>query len=476
MKVKPESIITFIHSYYTSAIYPKSLYGLNHLQNNPHSNNNSPSNIILMPILDAIHNLAHKKTVVNIRDNICSIGQPNSLYKYAENNIIYTDNFNNIKPTDFMEIIQLAVIYAIINDYLCKMSFALVLRKKTGAKAVCFLHNCIMNYFIQSNFSVSEAKFSEISNKVKQKFSSSLLSELVENIDCSEVEKSLSFTEPKKTTAIAITSRFEDNTFSEESKFSVSKDFVLDPMFFPVCNAFVNGAKSILLYGPAGTGKSITAKLICRETGIPVCAVVNCTSNTDEFLLGKYIIQDGSPIFCESEVTRAIRNGGAVIFEEINFAKPNYLSFLNSLLDDNGFVLLDNNEYVKRHKNFRFIATMNNSYSGTKQMNEALLNRMDLMIQVPEMPVEMIKKALLDESPDCEKYLNQIIEVYNRIQALVKSGESDCAISVRNLLSWVRLAKYEDYRSAAEKTIVGSAVNSEETRIAYSDILNLFFW
>ena len=34
--------------------------------------------------------------------------------------------------------------------------------------------------------------------------------------------------------------------------------------------------------------------------------------------------------------TKAIREGGAVVFEEINFAKPQYLAFLNSLLDDNG--------------------------------------------------------------------------------------------------------------------------------------------
>ena len=33
-----------------------------------------------------------------------------------------------------------------------------------------------------------------------------------------------------------------------------------------------------------------------------------------------------------------------------DFARPQYLAFLNSLLDDNGFVRLDSGEVVRRHR------------------------------------------------------------------------------------------------------------------------------
>lgn len=84
------------------------------------------------------------------------------------------------------------------------------------------------------------------------------------------------------------------------------------------------------------------------------------------FKEGKFRIEKQ---FKESFVTKAIRDGGAVVFEEINFAKPAYLAFLNSLLDDNGFVRLDNGEVVRRNPNFRFFATMNLGYFGTKELN-----------------------------------------------------------------------------------------------------------
>ena len=116
----------------------------------------------------------------------------------------------------------------------------------------------------------------------------------------------------------------------------------------------------------------MSCKLVCQSIGLPIMETINCTENLDEFVLGKYIPQDDKIVFRESFVTRAIRDGGAVVFEEINFAKPQYLAFLNSLLDDNGFVRLDNGDVVRRHPNFRFFATMNLGYFGTKELNQAL--------------------------------------------------------------------------------------------------------
>ena len=98
---------------------------------------------------------------------------------------------------------------------------------------------------------------------------------------------------------------------------------------------------------------------------------VNCSENLDEFILGKFIPEGDQIVFKESFITKAIRDGGAVVFEEINFAKPAYLAFLNSLLDDNGFVRLDNGEIVRRNPNFRFFATMNLGYLVRKENNQA---------------------------------------------------------------------------------------------------------
>lgn len=136
--------------------------------------------------------------------------------------------------------------------------------------------------------------------------------------------------------------KFAENAFTEEQKKLIpdlGEEFELPEQLKSICNAVVNGdSKTVLLHGPAGTGKTISCKLICRDIGLPIMDTVNYSENLDEFILGKFIPEGEKIIFKESYITKAIREGGAVVFEEINFAKPAHLAFLNSLLDDNGFV------------------------------------------------------------------------------------------------------------------------------------------
>ena len=252
--------------------------------------------------------------------------------------------------------------------------------------------------------------------------------------------------------------KFGDDAFLPEYLSLVpelSEEFQLSDELCSVCSAVTAGdMNSVLLYGPAGTGKTMSCKLICREIGLPVMETVNCTENLDEFILGKYLPEGAEIIFKESFVTKAIRFGGAVIFEEINFARPQYLAFLNSLLDDNGFVRLDSEEIVRRHKNFRFFATMNIGYYGTKELNQALYNRFGAIVEMDELSDEAISTMLIARVPECEKHIGSMLEVYHRIKAKAQAEELDLVISPRNLENWARMAKYEGYIRASEKTIL----------------------
>lgn len=231
--------------------------------------------------------------------------------------------------------------------------------------------------------------------------------------------------------------RFSEADFSDEQKSlipALTEEFVISNKLLPVCNAIRNAdVRAVLFHGPAGTGKTISCKLVCQTIGLPIMETINCTENLDEFVLGKFIPQDDKIIFKESYVTKAIREGGAVVFEEINFAKPQYLAFLNSLLDDNGFVRLDNGEVVHRHKNFRFFATMNLGYFGTKELNQALYNRFNAIIEVAALSDESIERMLIARIPECKNVVKKIISVYHKLQKKIEAEELDAVISPRNL-------------------------------------------
>ncbi len=274
--------------------------------------------------------------------------------------------------------------------------------------------------------------------------------------------------------------KFNENEFTQEQRKlipNLGQEFKLPESLEPICNAVVNGdTNAILIHGPAGTGKTISCKLICREIGLPIMDTVNASENLDEFILGKFIPENDKIIFKESYVTKAIRDGGAVVFEEINFAKPAHLAFLNSLLDDNGFVRLDNGEIVHKNKNFRFFATMNLGYFGTKELNQALYNRFNTIIEIANLSDEAIKRMLVSRVPESEKYLDKILGVYHKLKKKIEQEELDIVISPRNLENWAKLAKYEGYLKAAEKTIIPVAKCDRTLEKTIRGFLLLYKW
>ncbi len=257
----------------------------------------------------------------------------------------------------------------------------------------------------------------------------------------------------------------------------LSLEFMLPSALTSACNAIAaSDVLSLLLHGPAGTGKTMSCKLICQAIGLPLMDTVNCTENLDEFVLGKFIPEEDKIIFKESYVAKAIRSGGAVVFEEINFAKPQYLAFLNSLLDDNGFVRLDNGEVIRRHRNFRFLATMNLGYFGTKELNQALYNRFHCIVEIAALSDASIYRMLVTRVPECESVVEKLLGVYHKVKKKIEAEDLDIVISPRNLENWARLAKYEGYLHAAEKTILPIAKCDRVLEQAIRSIIILYKW
>ncbi|MDR3313967.1 MAG: AAA family ATPase [Oscillospiraceae bacterium] len=273
---------------------------------------------------------------------------------------------------------------------------------------------------------------------------------------------------------------FDGNAFLPEYRKlipAMPPELIIPKAVRSICSAVTNGdARAVLFHGPSGTGKTIACKLVCQEISLPIMEVINCTENLDEFVLGKFIPDEDRIIFKESYVTAAIRHGGAVVFEEINFAKPQYLAFLNSLLDDNGFVRLDNGAVVRRHKNFRFFATMNLGYFGTKELNQALYNRFNVVLELAALSDEAIAKMLTARIPDCADKVDKLLGVYHKLKKKIDSEELDIVISPRNLENWARLAKYESYIAAAEKTIIPIAKCDRVMENTIRSILMLYKW
>lgn len=278
---------------------------------------------------------------------------------------------------------------------------------------------------------------------------------------------------------------FDLNRLSDEEKAlipSIRPEWEVPKCVASIADSMVNGQMAVLLVGPAGTGKSSIIDMVCNKINLPIGAKINCTMNLDETILGKFQPRegDGAIVFAKSELACAIETGKAVVLEEINYGRPEYLIWLNSLMDNNAFVRLDNGEVIRRHPNFKLFATMNPGYSGSAELQEALFNRFLEQCgveRVPEVPVSAIKHNLMTQSWLPEEVINAMLNAYTQIKGYLKAEMFDISFSARNLVGWAKaLEQYDNFNNAifvksAENNIIAIARENEDLTTAITTLL-----
>ena len=69
-----------------------------------------------------------------------------------------------------------------------------------------------------------------------------------------------------------------------------------------------------------------------------------------------------------------------------------------------------------------------------------------------------------------------MLSVYHKLQKKIQAEELDVVLSPRNLENWARLAKYDGYLRAAEKTILPVAKCDRALEHTIRSILMLYRW
>lgn len=216
---------------------------------------------------------------------------------------------------------------------------------------------------------------------------------------------------------------------------------------------------SMLFSGESGTGKTTAAKVICDRVGLPL-VTINLSLNCEESDIFGCMVpnpykekpEDPEFIWKDGPATKAIRNGYALTFEEINGGRPGVLMKLNSLLDETRQIELSSGEIVKAHPNCRIFGTCNIGYEGTNRFNKALVNRFEI-VKIFEEPE---KEECFDIIKNRLGYTNtanmeNIWKLYETTKKYCKENNLDVIISIRQLLNIFRLGGY--YKTAKEAYI-----------------------
>ena len=284
-----------------------------------------------------------------------------------------------------------------------------------------------------------------------------------------------------------IDANMEIDAFSKKNNLvpEIDKDYVFDrDTTLAILNGFSHN-KKVIVHGYHGTGKSTHITQIAARLNWP-CVRINLDSHISRIdLIGKDAIkiQDGKQIteFKEGILPWAFQNPVALVFDEYDPGRSDVMFVLQRILESDGyFTLLDKNKVVKQNKFFRLFATANTIglgdttglYTGTQQINQAQLDRWEIITSLnylsneKEMKIILSKNKSLNNKDGKEIILN-MIKVATLTRKGFISGDISTVMSPRTVLNWCNNSQiFNDVGYAFRVTFLNKCDDSEKKTIA----------
>lgn len=172
--------------------------------------------------------------------------------------------------------------------------------------------------------------------------------------------------------------------------------------------------------------------------------------------------------YVDTPLIDAIRNGYVIEIQEPTvIANPAVLVGLNGLLDQCKSITLPTGEIVERHPDTVIVITTNTDYAGCKGMNQSVISRMNLVIDLEE-PDEatLIKRVKGITGCKDTKAIQKMAEIVKCINEYCReSSIRDGCCGVRELIAWVQSYMIcNDLSEAARYTVLASASADSQCR------------
>lgn len=198
--------------------------------------------------------------------------------------------------------------------------------------------------------------------------------------------------------------------------------------------------ENILLVGHKATGKNIFAENLAAAFGRPKWDISFHVNMDAASLIGMDTFRNGEVTFRPGPVYSAAKSGGFAILDEINMAKSEAMAVLHATLDFRRTIDVPGYDRIDLHPATRFIATMNYGYSGTKELNEALVSRF-AVIKMPMISKDNLIKLIQDKFKTIsEQAAEEFANVFLDLQKKCENSEiSSKALDIRGLLDSIAL-------------------------------------
>ncbi len=197
--------------------------------------------------------------------------------------------------------------------------------------------------------------------------------------------------------------------------------------------------ENLLLSGGKATGKNVLCETLSWIFGRPAYDISFHVNTDSASLIGTDTFKDNEVQLRKGPVYQCAEFGGFCVLDEINMAKNDAVSVLHATLDHRRRIDVPGYSRITLHPATRFIATMNQGYAGTRELNEALVSRF-LVVDMPPLDMQTLTFLLSRYFPDMkENALEQFAGLFLDLQRKAGNGEiSTKPLDLRGMIAGIR--------------------------------------
>ncbi len=217
--------------------------------------------------------------------------------------------------------------------------------------------------------------------------------------------------------------------------------------------------RRVMIQGYHGTGKSTHIEQVAAHLNWPAVRI-NLDSHISRIdLIGKDAIKlrEGKQVteFHEGILPWALRNPVAIVFDEYDAGRADVMFVIQRVLEHDGkLTLMDQNEIITPHPQFRLFATANTVglgdttglYHGTQQINQAQMDRWSLVATLNYLSIDAESAIVLAKNPHYNneagrKTIKQMVTVADLTRTAFMNGDLSTVMSPRTVISWAQNAE-----------------------------------
>lgn len=200
--------------------------------------------------------------------------------------------------------------------------------------------------------------------------------------------------------------------------------------------------ENLLLSGGKATGKNVLCETLSWIFGRPAYDISFHVNTDSASLIGTDTFRDNEVKLRKGPVYSCAEFGGFGILDEINMAKNDAVSVLHATLDHRRRIDVPGYSRIMLHPATRFIATMNQGYAGTRELNEALVSRF-LVVDMPSLDMQTLSFLLKKYFPDMkETAVEQFAGLFMDLQRKASNGEiSTKPLDLRGMIAGLRTVR-----------------------------------